>query len=715
MIRALTLILIMIGTSASAQTLPVRSGEHEGYTRLVIQVPAGTGWTLTTRKNGADLNIAIEGVTFDTNAVFDRLSGDRLQSLSQSKLGTALQMAFGCECVATAFLHRQTMVVVDIAPGKFTPPADPNANLVPVPPPAFAKPAPLQEGIPATELALPLLRLNQRNFEDRLISRILQSADREVVDLSLAGVGRRHSTRFGPLREADQPAPNLRLSSVLDNAQGLENLALPQFKTGPECVTDRELEFETWASSDPFAVQVAASRTGLFQEFDRIDHARALKLAKLYTYHGFGVEAIQVLNLLPDATVEESRILVMASTLDGLILPEPNPFADQQSCEGSAALWALLTEGKLHPDARLNAIEQTFSRFPKHLRRQLGPMLADVLVAAGKLEASRRILRSVERILVTDTADMTLAKATIADAAGNADTAETLLVEVTTAPNAAQEAPLALARLIEKRWSDRGAISPGDLDLAAGYARELRKSELGPMMARSHVLALAMSQGFDDALRQIESAPDDLDWQRTRNQILHLLAERADDITFLRYVLGLKVKTRDVLTVETATSLAERLVDLGFSTPAYELTNRPHDQTQTAERARIRARTAMLNDRPRQALLELANDSSEAARTLRAQALMQAQNYDAAADMFREIGKTKAADRLSWLAGSNGVDTESTNAFTDLSRINISLERPVDRQLDRPLADANKLLMESASARAQIADMFEIVHMGELN
>ncbi|SDX29137.1 hypothetical protein SAMN05444358_104178 [Ruegeria halocynthiae] len=709
MIRVIAFILIAIGTNASAQALRVRSGEHEGYTRIVVQVPPGTGWVLDQTQTSAHLSIAIDEATYDTTAVFNRLSGNRLKSLKQSEPGAALEMTFGCECVATAFLYRQTMVVIDITPGKFIPKAE-----TVVPTHSFqsqnvtaSDPLPIE--IPATELALPLLRLSHQNFEDHLTSRILQSADREVVDLELAGVGRRHSNGFGPLLTAEELAPNLRLSSVLDDVQGLNNLAIPQLDAKPECITDSELAFETWSGTQPLPMQVSALRVGLFQEFDRVDRVQVLKLAKLYTYYGFGAEALQALALLPDTTAEQRRLSAIASVMDGLAVPASNPFEGQQRCNGFASFWALLTEGTLQPEADLNAIERSFGRLPRHLRHQIGSDLAEILVSAGRLEASRRILRAVERVLEVKPVDVTLTEARIADAAGEADTAESLLIDVISAPDAATEAPLALAHLIQKRWSDRGAISPRDLGLAASYAREFRNSELGPMMTRAHILAMALSQDFDGALKRLENAGESGEWRLSRDQVYQLLAERADDITFLRHVLGLGDSARNALAVETALSLADRLAKLGFSAQAHALADRPQDQGLRYERAQLRARAALMNDRPRQALLEIADDKSDTALQLRAQAMMQTQDFEAAALTLREAGKTEAADRYSWLAGSDDADEGVTNVFTNLARIRATLTQPIERQPGRPLADAAALLRQSANARGQIADMLEIV------
>lgn len=154
----------------------------------------------------------------------------------------------------------------------------------------------------------------------------------------------------------------------------------------------------------------------------------------------------------------------------------------------------MLSDGELAPDANVEAIENAYSRLPDHLRRQLGPRLSEILVSAQQLEAARRILRSVDRIEPETTSRVAQAKASVAKAEGDSDREEELLTEVITSTDAAAESPLALARLVEKRWSERKAVSFQELDLAASYAVEFRRSELGAMMNRTYAIALSLSQ-----------------------------------------------------------------------------------------------------------------------------------------------------------------------------------------------------------------------------
>lgn len=68
MIRLVILVAatLLIAGLSHAQEVRIRSGEHGAFTRLVLQVPPETGWSLTPLASGARLDVDLDGVTFDT-------------------------------------------------------------------------------------------------------------------------------------------------------------------------------------------------------------------------------------------------------------------------------------------------------------------------------------------------------------------------------------------------------------------------------------------------------------------------------------------------------------------------------------------------------------------------------------------------------------------------------------------------------------------------
>ncbi|MCD9147111.1 hypothetical protein [Pseudophaeobacter flagellatus] len=107
--------------SAQAQTIVTRSGEHDGFSRLVMRLPDGATWSLNQSGRSASLRLNAPSAVFDTSRVFDLIPRKRLQQISQSGAGQPLQMALGCDCKIRSYLQSNGYLVVDIADGDGSP------------------------------------------------------------------------------------------------------------------------------------------------------------------------------------------------------------------------------------------------------------------------------------------------------------------------------------------------------------------------------------------------------------------------------------------------------------------------------------------------------------------------------------------------------------------------------------------------------------------
>ncbi|SDH32687.1 hypothetical protein [Alloyangia pacifica] len=115
-----------------AQTIEVRSGEHAGFTRLVLDLPAGVGWQ---GKVAAERIYRIEldsaGFDFALDGVFRRIGGERLSEVTALDGGRGLELRLACDCIVDASQHDGRMAVLDIRarradeplPGPTAPPA----------------------------------------------------------------------------------------------------------------------------------------------------------------------------------------------------------------------------------------------------------------------------------------------------------------------------------------------------------------------------------------------------------------------------------------------------------------------------------------------------------------------------------------------------------------------------------------------------------------
>ncbi len=167
---------------------------------------------------------------------------------------------------------------------------------------------------------------------------------------------------------------------------------------------------------------------------------------------------------------------------------------------------------------------------------------------------------------------------------------------------------------------------------------------------------------------------------------------------------------RNALTTGTAIAVADRLVSLGFARPAHVLASRSQDKARAADRARLRAHSALLSRRPHQALLELADDSSEKATQIKLQALQSVNDYATAGSLYLAFGNYDEANRFFWLADlPDEVDAVQGPRFGRISQTTQNLSRQPSRVPGKPLADAKTLLQDSADTRQQIAELLAAV------
>ncbi|TMV06854.1 hypothetical protein FGK63_12085 [Ruegeria sediminis] len=512
----------------------------------------------------------------------------------------------------------------------------------------------------------------------------------------------------GFLHDRTMIVVDIAVGTVLDRAldAGAANTPL---QGPPPCITDAALGFAAWSDGAPFAEQVATARRGMFLEFDRLDRNQALKLAKTYAYFGFGAEAMQVLAFIDPPPGEAPVVKAIAAAMEGEGRQDGTAFAGMQTCDGDAALWAVLAEARLDGVAETGPIEQAFARLPDHLRGHFGPTLSERMTEAGHLEAARRILRSVARSGFETRADVALAEAGLAAAADDAEADENRLTEVVTSQDASAKAPLALARLIGRRWSERGTMTEAEMELAAGFALEYRRSEIGPMLALAHALALALNLEFDrarDLLARHKAGEPDGEWAKTQDRVAMLLAERADDVTFLSHATGFDAEQVAALSPKTAVTISERMIALGFPSSALSLVDRSSGRYPRQAAMLARARAALAAGRPHLALLELeAEDGAEALR-LRAEATSATGEHRAAAELLLEAGEPEAAARHLWLAEAWEEAAEiASGRYGTVSRLSRDLAAEPERSPATPLADAGNLLADSGRVRETIAEL----------
>ena len=158
------LAICLLPGPALAQTARVTAGDHDGFSRLVVELPVAADWRFGRQSDGYALVVDDATVSYDLVGIFDLIGRQRLAAVAVSPVNGNLEIGLACACHAIPFEFRPGVIVIDIREG--APPAgssfeatlDPVTNLLA---PRRPKPRPdttlqAQRETPAGDAILPL-------------------------------------------------------------------------------------------------------------------------------------------------------------------------------------------------------------------------------------------------------------------------------------------------------------------------------------------------------------------------------------------------------------------------------------------------------------------------------------------------------------------------------------------------------------------------------
>ena len=578
----LILIAVLAALPVCADPVPVRGGEHADFTRIVVHLPRASGWTL--RRNGSDYIFqgGAEITGWDLTKVFDRIPGTRLKAIHPAAAPGALALHLGCDCHAIAFEARPGVIAIDIRAG----PADPASP--------FEEADPTLAAVPEEAPGKGTWFAAGRGYDWLEARHTGRSAARPEIAAAARGTASAGDMRDAVLRQISRgiaegvitpvselilPDPALRSLSDVGDLR-VSNGEMPGFRLAPEppgrgltdqgnaCIADSALALADWYPQQPAAHAIADSRQQLFAEFDQPVAQHILEAARLHLSLGFGAEARQILQLLPDRTGSEVAVLETLSWLTDLQPPPDNSFSGMESCEGAAAFWASLARALAAPSPpappaflRKEAVFQSFVTLPLPLRLHLGPVLAGYFLEAGDEAAAYRIRDALRRSATPPDAATQLLTGQLLLREGEAGAAadQARAVMVSSAPRGAE----ALILLVDAALMREEPLPPGLPDQLAAYRQETRGEPLAARLLHAEILASALTGDFARAFRLLPGHPDSLIplWQLT-------VATAPDDL-FLREALSqARAPTLPAYPPELALATAERLMRYGFASDA---------------------------------------------------------------------------------------------------------------------------------------------------
>jgi hypothetical protein len=692
--------LAAIAGGAAAQTVPVRSGAHDGFDRLVIDLPARTPWQIEPRETGVSVIFDGTGLRFDLGAVFDRIGRQRLRAISAPGEGR-LELEFACACEVSPFWHGGNMLVLDIADPPPAPPA-PTARLRPVT-------APQQGSLVSAGLAAPVTSIAGAALAERLGPRISAGPSAQAVAPSVAAqaddalremrvalsqqLGRAASqglvtptvnqstqraprpvdAALAPLPQATDPdpampppqeaarhiaVPGLRATTSMD--RDITGGAPPDLPART-CPQAAHIDVAAWGGAGPFASEVGRLNSMLFGEFDSVDEASALRLARLYIHHGFGIEARQVLGWLDARSPEVAAARELAALVETGSVPDGSRIAGALGCGEPGVLWAILAMPRLPDEAVFDhrALQRSFVALPDGVRRAVGPALVQRLTSAGHHATADALLRQMPGGDAPSDAEEGLARAALARETGKPETAQTTLREITRTNS--EQTGIALAETIESALAREAPVGFDDAQLAGALAFEHRGTPLGERLTLGYLSALAASGAFDEAMTEFDRLRPSVGAAavpRVASVLATYLVTYGDDITFLRAIIADRIAPPGTLDAPVSLAVARRLLDLGFpAQAARHVAPIQGAETGADRKARklVRARIALAQDRPAEALRELLGLSGDEVDLLRAEAFAARGDHTGALKLFAAHDVDRRADRAALHVGQAAI------------------------------------------------------------
>ena len=607
-IHVFGILFSLVASHALAQTttVPVRSGEHADFTRLVIQIPEENSWRVSTSAMQARLLIEGPPLRFDISQSFARIPRTRLRSLDASENLLDLQLA--CACEIRAYEDIPQFLVIDILGA-----SQPENRAMPEttrPPP---RPAHLLRdpatGTPVSRRAGILLAQDKRALP----------ADRSgPVSLTLLGVlGGDHADRL-PAQEAGQPASDMptpatvtaELGQIIartvaqgvllpaDQDTGTRNpgsdaagqdrvlplsdldahLSLPGIAgasdrtaaggmTDPFCLKLAQLT-RTDLYSDPAIPAHPQTVSALYNELDMLDRAATIALAFDYISLGFGAEARLVASLLGPDDPLSAPIRAVAEIVDDDDAA-PAAIAGLGDCGPAGSIWAFLgaPAAAAADETRFESVFQGFDSLPRPLRLHLGPRLVHKFLAAGMTSEAHRVRAATERVSDVKGKEMQLAN--VALALAEAPPPEQVRrLEASLSPEISDDM---LRFLLDRREAEHAPVEPDLVALAENRLIALRGTPQGQQLAELTIRAMARNGDFHAAFALAGSDITSLSAQardKLRDDLLEMLSDQATDADFVILVFEERPWDQSALSLARAQQLAERLTSLGFDEQA---------------------------------------------------------------------------------------------------------------------------------------------------
>ena len=704
-LKRLLFCLCVFPSFAVAQTVAITSGEHAGFSRLTFELPADVTWNFGRNEDAYVFLPNNEGLLFDISRVFERIPKFRILDVKPRRNTIVIEVADNTH--ADIFELRDGRIAIDIKDGRPSPYAlfeeqlsiepsisTPRSNAIEI---AEAETAevetpPIQtvtdfpivfpedavSGAPnERELNQPLLQLPEPDLaaseraselEELLLKQIGRAVSQGLLDADLpqrddavefAAPTVSESSQEPTPKEIEQPQQertHIQIQSSVDREKRVQNRPIHSDSHGEVCLDDNVVALQDWGGELAEGLELGAIRAAAIEEFDVPSAQGVLELVRYYLFLSFGAEARSALQNFGLVLPNHDILLAMSDIMDHGHSTQKSRLSGQFRCDGDVAFWSLVSMEKFEKGQEYNeeAVLATFSKQPLHIRRLLGPVLAERFLKIGNERQAKLIQNAIARADGEHGDAFELLNAELSLEGGDiAEATEALASLVSANGPLATEA---LLRLLNAHIARGALIDSRHIENAEALLVEHRGTPSENQLFQSVVRSWNTNGQAQKAIAHLTAIPKTVElstvqrerlWAETSIAISGIESDLEFAAVTLRHASLLRVQTPNS---EARLVLAERLLSLGFSQDALKLFATPHAELDTERSRLFSAKSNLAVGKPEKALQAIDGVATSEAQEIRAKAQFALNNTDSAYEALSSVGESADLDTYALLS-----------------------------------------------------------------
>jgi len=601
--------------SAQVPTVQVRAGEHQDYTRLLLEIPEHNTWIFTPGIVIGRLDIAGPALEFDLTQTFSRIPRTRVHDVRSSANGLDIYIACACEIHVHETIPQFLMIDIigSTSDRTYAPLAAPR-------PPGRPDKLARAYGHPGGDPKQAGVRLAQAlrgNNEDSTLTQVLSlntisaapsraqptnpTAPHDANMLQPAQIAQElgrvlaHSVSAGMLQPVtdgvipiagthtpDKPRSSANPDLHLSIGPNRPNQTSGQDGTTAPCPDLHTYDLPSW--DVPMSLpEVTARMHQIFNASDNLQDLEILNLSKSFLYFGFGAEARMILSLRSHTDPAGKILTDISYIVDLSKSPEKDAVWALRNCGPMGSLWAFLAAPEDVPpiDFPIDNLVQAVKILPANLRLHLGPIVAQRLAGLKLSDQAKIVQAALDRVKQDESPQLTLARAAVALPGADAET--TRMLEATLSP---QHSDDDLLFLLSYRDAQGALVEASLLEAATTRLFALRGTQAAQEIATFVITAKARAGNFSQAFEILNGRDAGLDIEAhraLREGVFAKLVRQSNDTDFILQIFEQRPWEYNYLSEALAAQLSARLHKLGFDLQA-DLLQPSQEVTPTSSR-----------------------------------------------------------------------------------------------------------------------------------